>query len=275
MRTAVRWILSLLTALTLLAAALLGLACYASTGWYFGHALGDDALIRRQQALIDDEAAVIAERWRLSPATLAPWTATAAKTHHDTLSAWWQDLWHTPDSDPALPAFLSSEAERALVAAILEDEAFNAATPSSLRRATARDDVAYALDELVCQVTLPMRRSVADLALSAVTARIDLPSAMTLLLTAAGALLALAAVMLLLLRKIAGCTLLTAAGLMAFFSVPVWLMDLPGMLSELSAIAEMQGERALVWLALPWYAAAAALALCGMLIIAAKRKRPV
>ena len=262
-----RYICAMLTTLLLLSAALLGLACYASTGWYAEHALGNEALIAQQQARIDEKIEELAAKQQVSPETLTPWTADAARRHNAAMQQWWHALWHSEEADTALPAFLSAEEERALIAAVMADEGFAAATPSAQRRAAARDDVAYAVDEIVCGAVTPLRRSVVDLVLSAAVAHIDLPMLARLTLIAAGVLLVLAMLLLPMLRKVAGSTLLSTAGLMAALSVPVWLLDIARMLRSLNAIAAAQGSNALLWLAIPWYGAALVLAAAGTIII--------
>ncbi len=270
MKNILRWAGAILSVLFLCAAAFLGLARFAMTGFYAGHALGDEALLARQQSVIDAQAAAFAEGWHFSSEALAPWMANAAATHHTALQGWWHSLWHDEAADPALPVFLSAAEERAMVAALMADEAFAAATPADLLRVTARDDVAYALDETICRSVLPLRRPVADLVLEALCAAI----APTMLRRVCGvgalALLGASIALMLLCRKCLG-SILTAAGVaMAMLSLPVWLLNIPQMLDALNPLAEAQGLHALIWLALPWYAASLLLLLAGSIILRAR-----
>ncbi len=270
MKNILRYLCALLAALLLFAAVLLGLGRYAATGFYADHALGNDALLSRQQIQIDAQVEELAETWHFSPDTVLPWVSGAARTYREALVAWWSDLWQDPDADPALPLFLSGGAERDMVAALLSDGTFSAATPGDMQRTVARDSVAYAVDEAVCGSVLPLRRSVIDFGLSAASSAVDLSMLARLTGIVAVILAVLALLLLLLARKAAGSALTAAGGLMLLASVPVWLLNIPGMLDQLSPIAEGQGLAALLWLALPWYGLALLLLLLGSLIIRAR-----
>lgn len=264
MKTVLEYIGAWLTALLILCAAVLSLALWVTTEAWMSRALGGNGSVMRQQAAIDLKAAGIREAYAVPEAVLAPWVNGAAETRQQALAQWWGGLWRGGDS--AYPAWLDAVEERELVAALMADDTFRAAHPSDQLRSVARDEVAYRLDEAVCETVLPLRRSVLELALVLMPAEAA-EQAVRLLPWAIGGLMAMAVVLMVLLRRAAGSILTAAAGLMALVSIPVWLMDLHGMLRQLNGIAAVQGDAMLTWLAIPWYGAAAVLAAAGLLLI--------
>lgn len=253
-----------LAAVLLLCAALLSLTLWATTETFMNRALGGNASVMRQQAAIDLQAAQLREAYAVSEATLAPWSDGAAQAHQRALARWWSGLWR--GGDAVWPGYLDAAGERELVAALMADEGFRVAHPADQLRTIARDEVAYQLDEAVCRAVLPIRRSVAELALA--LAPVEAAVLLVRLMPwGIGVLLALAAGLMALLRRAAGSILTATAGLMALVSVPVWLMDLHGILRQLNEIAAVQGDAMLTWLAVPWYGAAAVIAAAGLLLI--------
>lgn len=100
---------------------------------------------------------------------------------------------------------------------------------------------------------------------------VPLPMLRQAALMGAGALTALAVLLMLLAHRAAGSILMAAGLMQAALSVPVILLDIPGMLAQLSDIAVLQGENALVCLGILWYGAAAAMLVLGLLIIGVKK----
>lgn len=270
MRGVLRYAAAFLALLCLLVTALLALFCWVTTE-SFAREVNATADVRAvQQERIDAAAAALCDRWQLSPDVLAPWTELAAQRQGEAVAAWWGSLWSDPEADVMLPMWLSAADEGALVADVRADAGFIACTPEAQRRAIARDEVAFALDEAVCDAVTPLRRSIIEMGLSIVAEAVPLSTIRQAMLIAAVALAVIAVLLLLLARKAAGSAL-TAAGLtMAGLTVPVWLADVPGMLELLSDIAVLQGRNALMCMAVLWYGAAAALTVAGWVIIAVK-----
>lgn len=271
MRGMIRYIAALLAAVMLLGAALLGLFCLVTTELFARTALGTEVMLAKQQAAIDKTAASLAEAWQLSGQVLAPCAEGAAARQQAATAAWWGALWRDVAADPAMPAYLDAGQERALIAAIMADEGFLAATEEGQRRAIARDEIAYGLDEAVCDAVTPLRRSVAELGFASLAAWLPLPQLRQAALMGAGMLVLAGVLLLLLAHRAAGGTLLATAMMMVLVSIPVWLLNVPGMLKQLNVLAAKQGMSVLGCMGCAWYGAAALLALTGMCIVAVKR----
>ncbi len=225
---------------------------------------------QEQQQRIDEAAAALSEKWHVSPQTLQAWSDGAAKTHRAALADWWQGLF-SGTSDAALPAFLDGEAERALIAAVLADASFTAHNDADSLRAIARDEIAYALDEAVCRAVLPLRRSLADAALA--FAAPYLPMVRLFALIAAAVLAVTAAVLCIWLnRGEAAVALLAAAEWMLVLSLPVLLVDIPGMAAALNPVAGQQAGRAMTLIGFAWYLPAAAYAVAGGILTRRKER---
>lgn len=270
MRSVLRYISALLAVLCLLAAALLGLVCCVTTET-FARELNATADVRTlQQERIDAAAAALTDRWQLAPELLSPWAESAALRQSEAVAVWWGSLWRDVSAETAMPMWLSAEEESTLVAEVRGDAGFSACTPEAQRRAIARDEVAYALDEAVCNAVTPLRRSIVEMALSLAADVIPLAALRQAALVAAAALAVIALVLLALAHRACGSALLAAGLAMAGLTVPVWMADVPGMLVQLSDIAVLQGRNALLCMALLWYGAAVVLAVIGGIIIALK-----
>lgn len=267
MKMALRGMAAFAAALCLTLALALLLAAFATTG-AFAKAAGAGAA-DAQQARIDAEVTAIAENWQITSGVLEEFTCDAAQTHGDALAAWWNGLF-SGESDAALPYFLTDETERAMVAAVMEDEGFSAFVDADMKRAAARDDVAYAVDEAVCRAVLSLRRSVTDLILTLLADRIPLSMVRPVLLTAAGTLTVLGTVLLALLRRYAGAALLACGLGMALLSLPVWGLSIPALLTELNPEAAMLGRGVLGLLGWLWYGAAALTGAAGLVIMRKK-----
>lgn len=271
MKGILRYIAALLAVICLLGAALLGMFCCVTTERFAREVNGTAALRIEQQARIDRAAADLSAVWQLSPDALAPWTADAAVKQSDAAAKWWGAIWADAQADSAMPPYLDSASEAALVADIRADAGFIAITDENQRRAIARDEVAYALDEAVCDAVTPLRRSIIEMALSLLSEAVPLPMIRQAALLGAGVLAAIALVLLLLAHRAAGSALTVAGLMMALLTVPVLLADVPGMLRQLNEIFMLQGQNALACMGILWCGAAAALALMGLLILGVKR----
>lgn len=271
MKGVLRYLAALMAVLLLTCAAAGGALCWLTTGSFW--TLVNAPQLESQQARIDEAAASLTQTWHISGDVLASCAQGAAARQAEAAADWWRALWHDDKAAFDMPPFLDAAQERELVNAIMADEGFRAATDEAQRRAVARDEIAYALDEAVCGAVTPLRGSLVALALSLLSEKMALPALREIVMIASAVALAAGAVLLALAHRAAGSGLAATGLMMALLALPVWLMDLPGMLAQLSPIAAAQGQRALLLLALPWFAAAALLLAAGIVIICVKCKR--
>lgn len=271
MKAMMRYVGALLAVVALLGAAVLALFGWVTTAQFAREVNGTQKLQTLQQLLIDRAADGLNERWQLAEDVLSPWTEDAAARQGEAVAVWWGALWQDADADTALPAWLTAEQEAILVADVRGDAGFIALTDENQRRAIARDEVAFALDEAVCDAVTPLRRSIVAMALDVAGDLVPLPMIRKAALIGAASLAVLAVVLLIVAHRAAGSALVCAGVTMAALTIPVWLADIPGMLEQLSRIAVQQGSNALACMALLWYGAALAEAVCGLIIIGVKK----
>ena len=271
MKGLMRYLASVAAILCLMGAAVLALFCCVTTERFAMEASDTRTLQTRQQQRIDAAVSELTERWGLSADLPIPWTQDAARLQGGVVAAWWGDLWSDAEADVLMPAWLTPQQEAELVSLVRADAGFIARTDEAQRRAIARDEVAYAIDVAVCGAVAPLRRSVTELVLTALQSVAPLPLVRQAALIGAGGLSVLAVVLMILAHRAAGSILLAAGLTMTALSVPVILLDLPGMLAQLNDIASLQGQNALMCLGILWYGGAAALLVVGMLIIGMKK----
>ena len=271
MKGLIRYAAALLAVVLLLLSALCALAACVTTEAFAREVGGTKSLRNLQQQRIGEAAQELTERWQLTPGLMSEWTQGAADAQSEAVANWWGMLWQDEAADRAFPLWLDASREAALVALIREDPGFIAATDADQRRAIARDEVVYALDEAVCDAVTPLRRSIVELGLTLLGDAVSLPLLRQMLLLGAAMLAGAALALMIPARRMVGSILLAAALLMAGASVPVALADIPGLLAPLSGIAAMLGRNALACLGVLWYGAAAVLALLGAAVIAVKK----
>lgn len=271
MKGVLRYMAALLAVIALLGSAAAGLVCFVTTGTFLRAVYGTEALRAQTQARIEQNAADLAGAWSLTPETLAPYVDGAAERQAEAVASWWHDLWNAADAELTMPAYLDAAEERELIAAIMQDEGFRTVTEENQRRAIARDEIAYALDEVVCDAVTPLRRSIVGMGVSLLAERVSLTQLRQLAMVGALALVGVGLALLIPAHRLAGSALTAAGSLMALCAVPVWLMNVPGMLVQLSPLAEVQGRNALACMGVVWLGAAITLALIGLVIICIKR----
>lgn len=253
--------LAALTAVVCLLTAMLGAGMTLVTSDTFARA-ALKATVQESQHRIEWYAASIQEQYQLSEETMAVLSG-AAEGYMDVLSDWWRDLWHTPSEEwTALPDGLLDE--KALTATIMADSGFQATVPEDMRRATARDEVAAAFNALIRQHAFPLRQSVMELLMALVGQKVPLANLLRWMQGVAGVALLLGLVLLKLSRD-GGAVLMATGASAALLSLPVWLLNVPGLLHALNAIAQKQCTHALLLLGACWYATALALMLLGTL----------
>lgn len=268
MKSIIRYIAGLLAMLLLICAAVTGLVWFATTEHFARMAAAPETLIQKQQDRIDAQAAALAQTWGLSTELLSGWCDGAARAQNEAVQAWWVALWSDPEADAEMPVYITDREARSMVDAVMQDPGFSAVATYGQKKAMARDEVVYALDEAVCEAVVPLRFSIVNLGTQLAARNVNLPDIMRHAGKAAAAVAIAALALLLLARRVMGSTL-TATGIaMALLTLPVRQLDIPGMLEQLNPLAAEQGRHILQQLGLVWYAAAAALAVLGMVIIA-------
>lgn len=270
MKIAMRYLAALFAVLALLVAAASGLVCCITTGTFAREVNGTASLRAMQQSRIAAAAAALEADWQLAPGLLEPYVRDAAETQSAAVAGWWQDLWWDAEASADMPAFLDAAQERELIALLLQDEGFRAVTDDAQRRAIARDEVAYGLDEAVCDAVTPLRRSIVGMGISLAMERVSLPLVRKLLLLCTAALAALGLALLAAAHRLAGSAMVATGIVMGLCAVPVRLLDVPGMLAQLSPLAAEQGGNALICLGVLWLGTAAALLLAGLIVIRVK-----
>lgn len=267
MKGCIRYIAALLAMLLLICAAAVGLIWFTTREEFARMAAAPEALIGQQQVRIDARAAELAQLWGVSPDMLGDWCEGAARAQNDAVAAWWVALWNDPEADVELPVYITDREARSMVDAIMQDPGFSAIATYGQKKAMARDEVVYELDEAVCEAVTPLRVSIVNLGTQLAAKNVNLPEIMQHTGKAALALACVAPALLLLFRRIMGSALMATGLSMALLTLPVRQLDIPGMLAQLNPLAAEQGRHILQQLGLVWYTAAAALAVLGVMII--------
>lgn len=267
MKSCIRYIAGLLSILLLICAAAAGLIWFTTTDAFIRMAAAPESLVKKQQTRIDARAAEIASAWGLTPELLIGWCDNAARAQNEKVAAWWGALWNDSEAEKELPVYITDREARSMVDAVMQDPGFSAVATYGQKKAMARDEVVYELDEAVCEAVVPLRMSMMNLAAQLAARNVNLPQLMGHVGKAAAVVAIVAVLLLLLARRIMGSAL-TATGLsMVLLTLPVRQLDIPGMLDQLNPLAAEQGRHILQQLGLIWYGAAAALVLAGLVVI--------
>lgn len=261
------FLLSLLTVLALLTAMLCGLFVLTTTEPFAESVLS--AANEQSQQRIDASAAAIQAEYALTDDTMTL-LDNAASTYTKTLAAYWHDCWRTSGMlSEGAPDPLDSQETLTLVMA---DAGFQSTVEKALRRSTARDHVVYAFNQLIRLSVFPLRASISELVTGIAGQMLDLPS-----IFHAAALTGIICLLLSSLLMLFRCvrkhlpSILLASGTGAvLLSVPMLLLNLPGMLLQLSAIALVQGQRMLLLLGCVWYGVSLVLIVLGILLMRRK-----
>lgn len=215
-------------------------------------------VLEAQRAYVLKKAEALAQVHPFSTdAVMSQLTDDALKEHNIAAVRWWMGLMQEkPDVEaPAWDA-------RGMEQAVRDDALFQESTPSAHRRTVARDDIAYEMGKAVDKAVMPVRTELISLFMPKVLEKIDVPHYMGYL--PKGALLCLAAAacmgLLLLLvmhRHPAKALLYLGAGLaagalvLAMLGGCAVLLDLPGMIGEISLVLSMQAaltmQGAAIW----------------------------
>ena len=270
MKAILRYLCALLAVICLtLSAALALFACVTTED--FAREIGNTkALQALQNQRIQAEIAKLNETWSLSPDVLSPFAENAVREYTAAVAQWWGDLWTDASAELTPPYYLTDAQISDVVSAVRADAGFTAVTDESQRRAIARDEVACALDEAVCNAVFPLRTSLVEIALNLLRDVCALPLLRDVALISAAALAGLGLVMMILARKAAGSAFVATALVMAALTASVWLMDVPGMLAQLNEIVPEIARNALAIMALLWYGVAAMMGVLGGVILVVK-----
>ena len=262
------FLLSLLTVLALLFAMLCGLFVLTTTEPFAESVLS--AASKQSQQRIDTSAAAIQAEYALTDDTMSL-LDNAASSYAKTLAAYWHDCWRISGTlAESAPDPLDSQETLTLV---MEDTGFQSTVEKSLRRSTARDQVVYKFNQLIRLSVFPLRASISELVTGIAGKTLDLP-AIFHAVALTGIISLLLTALLMLVRRVRQhlSPILLASGTGAILlGIPVLLLNLPGMLSQLSAIALAQGQQMLLLLGIPWYGVSLALIVLGILLMRRKR----
>ena len=244
----------------------------------------DSAVTDAQMVRITNMVEDLAAEQSFDPATvLALVTPDAVRAYNVEVVRWWMGLLQP---DPVLTA-PEWDAE-AIQDAVREDPLFQEAVSSTLRRATARDKVAYPIAEAIQSTVLPIRDQLVTLAmpkaLEKITEKVDLYGLLELagtaplLLMGASALLALLVLALMRRRVCKGGmyigSALAAAGLLTLITLgTVALINPCAMIAQSSSLLALQAGLLLKKLAMPLVIIAAAELAAGLVLIAVHQRR--
>ena len=274
-------LLTFLMTLTLFAAPLLWQGVRLLTDETLHESVALDSAVNDAQIVrITNMVENLAAEQSFDPATvLALVTPDAVRAYNAEVIRWLMGLLQP---DPVLTA-PEWDAET-IQDAVREDPLFQEAVPSTLRRATARDKVAYPTAEAIQATVLPIRDQLVTLAMSKVLEKVDLPALLTLagrvppVLAGASALLALLVLALMHRRLCKGGmyigSALAAAGLLTLMTIgAVALINPAGMIAQASSLLALQVGLLLKKLALPLVITAAAELAVGLALIAVHQRR--
>ena len=244
----------------------------------------DSAVTDAQMVRITNMVEDLAAEQSFDPATvLALVTPDAVRAYNVEVVRWWMGLLQP---DPVLTA-PEWDAE-AIQDAVREDPLFQEAVSSTLRRATARDKVAYPIAEAIQATVLPIRDQLVTLAmpkaLEKITEKVDLYGLLELagtaplLLMGASALLALLVLALMRRRVCKGGmyigSALAAAGLLTLITLGTAALINPcAMIAQSSSLLALQAGLLLKKLAMPLVIIAAAELAAGLVLIAVHQRR--
>ena len=240
----------------------------------------DSAVNDAQMVRITNMVEDLAAEQSFDPATvLALVTPEAVRAYNAEVVHWWMGLLQP---DPVLTA-PEWDAD-AIQDAVREDPLFQEAVSSTLRRATARDKVAYPIAEGIQSTVLPIRDQLVTLAMPKVLEKVDLPALLTLagrvppVLAGASALLALLVLALMHRRLCKGGmyigSALSAAGLLTLITLGAFALINPcAMIAQASSLLALQAGLLLKKLALPLVIIAAAELAVGLVLIAVHQRR--
>ena len=244
----------------------------------------DSAVNDAQMVRITNMVEDLAAEQSFDPATvLALVTPEAVRAYNVEVVHWWMGLLQP---DPVLTA-PEWDAD-ALQDAVREDPLFQEAVSSTLRRATARDKVAYPIADGIQSTVLPIRDQLVTLAmpkvLEKVSEKVDLYSLLDLVAKAPLALMGVSALLALLVLALMHRRLckggmyigsaLSAAGLLTLITLgAVALINPCAMIAQASSLLALQAGLLLKKLALPLVIIAAAELAVGLALIGVHQRR--
>ena len=204
----------------------------------------DDRVIDIQVARIDGEIRALAETHRFAPETVLELISQDyVRDYGREAVAWWMGLL-TGESPAEAPFPDTSAIEEAVKA----DELFRENTEDFMRRAVARDEIAYPMGKTLQQTVLPIRVSLVSLAMPELTEQVDVAALLGLLGRVRSWLCMAAVAFLALLMLTQGerrclygsAGLLAADVLLIAMTACAALAKLPQAMVEMSAILSLQ-----------------------------------
>ena len=206
---------------------------------------GSELMDARMEAL-EQKIADVAEEYSFSPDTVKGFvTREVLLSQEEGMADWLIGVLH--GKAVSQPTWDTTEVQEA----IREDELFQAAVPSAMRKVVARDQAAYAISTAVNSAVLPIRAEVLQAGLQVVNKKVDLYKIieeLPLVFPAAGvAALILALIILLVMRKSLrfafahlGSALMAAALMLLAVALYVLALDVPGLCGQVSALFALQ-----------------------------------
>lgn len=235
-----------------------------------------DAQMVRITNMVED----LAKEQSFDPATvLALVTPEAVRDYNVEVIRWWMGLLQ-PDPGLTAPEW---DAE-AIQDAVRADPLFQEAVSSTLRRATARDKVAYPIAETIQSTVLPIRDQLVTLAMPKVLEKVDAPRLVSLASKLPLALMGVSVVLALLVLALMHRRLckggmyigsaLSAAGLLTLITLGVIALINPcAMIAQASSLLALQAGLLLKKLALPLVIMAVAELAVGFALIGVHQRR--
>lgn len=235
-----------------------------------------NAQMERIQAAIDE----IAAEQPIQPETIAELvTPDAIRTYSIACSDWWLGLLQ---AEPTLAA--PEWDTQAIEDAVREDECFQENVRSTLRRATARDQIAYPLAQTIQETVLPLRTQLISFVLPEVLERVDVPALLTLAakipLFCLAACVVLALLVLLLMHRCPckgglyiGSALAAAALLVLLFMLGIVLLNPAALVAQANALLALQLSLLLKQLALKPLCISVSMLVIGFCLIALHQSR--
>ncbi|MGN0778819.1 MAG: hypothetical protein ACI4MJ_06700 [Aristaeellaceae bacterium] len=241
-------LMTLLLTLTLFAAPLVWQAVRLMTDRQLHERVAlDPAVTQAQMARITQAVEALAAEQSFAPSTVLELvTEDGVRAYNQEVIGWWMGLFQ-PDPVFAAPGWDPEPVQEAVRA----DALFQETVPATMRRTTARDQVAYPVAKAVQSAVLPLRSQLVTLAMPAVLAKVDAPRLLSLLekapLLLAGVSVLLAGLILLVMHRRL-CkggmyigSAMAASGLLTLLLIGgIVLLDPCGMVAQASSLLAMQ-----------------------------------
>lgn len=207
----------------------------------------DSRVAAMQMERIEAKVLTLAQEYSFRPETVMQRiTDEALADYNREVVAWWMG-YLKGETEMEIPEWDVSEIEQA----VREDELFKESVPANMRRSTARDLIAYEVGVTVKKAVLPVRADILSIVMPKVLENVDMATYMHYLAMApqlCGALAAALALLILLvmLRRVSKAGLYIGAGMaasalcLAGIGAAAYLLNITGMIGEISRLLAAQ-----------------------------------